>query len=191
MHLRFVAGLYREQMESGRMFLHEHPAAATSWSLAEIQEVGNKKGVHTVVADQCMFGLTTTKKGEARHQRENKTRFMTNSYHIAAALDRRCDGTHQHQALVDGRAQAAARYPPELCRAICCGLRRERQTRAEGISAVAEISSSSGSGRDAPNPEDFHEGLGEAINQISPSPGGGAWDDVTGMPLDRKSVQKA
>ena len=63
MHLRFVAGLYRKQMESGRMLLHEHPAAATSWSLAEIREVTNTKGVHTVVADQCMFGLTTTAKG--------------------------------------------------------------------------------------------------------------------------------
>ena len=72
MHLRFVAGLYRQQMEFGRMFLHEHPAAATSWSLEEIRGVMNTKGVHIVVIDQCMFGLTTNKKGEMRHQRERE-----------------------------------------------------------------------------------------------------------------------
>ena len=113
---------------------------------------------------------------------------MTNSYHIAASLGRKCDGSHEHQPLLDGRAQEAARYTPELCRAICRGLRRERQAQAEGVRAVAEISSS---GQAMPNPQDFHEGVGEAIHQLSPSPGGGAWDDVTGMPLDRKSVQKA
>ena len=136
-----------------------------------------------------MFGLTTTRRGGKTAPARKRTKFMTNSYHIAAALERRCDGQHKHQPLVDGRASDAARYPPELCRAICRGLLRERRAHNDGIRAVAEISSNNV--QKPPNPHDFHEGVGEAIHQLSPSPGGGAWDDVTGMPLDRKSVQKA
>ena len=30
-HLKFVVSLYREQIRRGRLFLHEHPAYATSW----------------------------------------------------------------------------------------------------------------------------------------------------------------
>ena len=30
-HLRFVAELYKLQVEQGRIFLHEHPKEATSW----------------------------------------------------------------------------------------------------------------------------------------------------------------
>ena len=32
-HMRFVVRLYREQLDNGRYFLHEHPANATSWRL--------------------------------------------------------------------------------------------------------------------------------------------------------------
>ena len=31
-HLHFVVSLYKLQLESGRHFLHEHPAGATSWT---------------------------------------------------------------------------------------------------------------------------------------------------------------
>ena len=31
MHLNFVCSLYEEQVCEGRHFIHEHPAAATSW----------------------------------------------------------------------------------------------------------------------------------------------------------------
>ena len=68
MHLRFVTELYRKQAAEGRLFLHEHPAAATSWSLQEVQNIMQRDGVHTVTADQCMFGLVTTKKGEEQHR---------------------------------------------------------------------------------------------------------------------------
>ena len=34
----------------------------------------------------------------------------------------KCDGSHIHQPLVNGRAGPAAVYPPALCRAICRGL---------------------------------------------------------------------
>ena len=33
LHMDFVASLYREQVEDGLYFLHEHPLWATSWKL--------------------------------------------------------------------------------------------------------------------------------------------------------------
>ena len=46
--MEFVCELYLEQIKAGRLFLHEHPAAATSWSLQEIQNIMRGDGVHTV-----------------------------------------------------------------------------------------------------------------------------------------------
>ena len=67
------------------------------------------------------------------------TRFMTNSWSIGRELRRKCDGTHPHQPLVDGRAKGAARYPPALCRAICRGIAKEKMQRQYGLRAVMEV----------------------------------------------------
>ena len=67
------------------------------------------------------------------------TRFMTNSWSIGRELRRKCDGTHPHQPLVDGRAKDAARYPPALCRAICRGIAKEKMQRQYGLRAVMEV----------------------------------------------------
>ena len=40
-HMRFVIQLYREQLDNGRYFLHEHPANATSWRLDFVEELLN------------------------------------------------------------------------------------------------------------------------------------------------------
>ena len=62
-----------------------------------------------------MYGLTTWgKKKGSRVPARKRTKFMTNSTYIAQELGRRCDGTHEHQALVSGRAKDAARYPEGL-----------------------------------------------------------------------------
>ena len=97
-------------------------------------------GVDVVETDQCMFGLKTW--GSSRAQlvlAKKPTRFMTNSRSIGHELRRKCDGTHTHQTLVDGRAKDAARYPPALCRAICRGIAKEKMQRQYGIRAVMEV----------------------------------------------------
>ena len=43
-HLKFVCRLYKIQHEAGRKFLHEHPVAATSWTVKCIQEVKALEG---------------------------------------------------------------------------------------------------------------------------------------------------
>ena len=94
------------------MFLHENPAHARSWALPCIRKLMRNQGVYVVEADQCMFGLSMW--GEHWSQlmlAKKATMFMTNSQPIGRKLDRRCDGTHKHQPLLDGRAKDAAWYP--------------------------------------------------------------------------------
>ena len=67
------------------------------------------------------------------------TKFMTNSRSLGKELKVRCDGSHEHQPLVDGRAKDAARYPPALCRAICRGLQKEKMQRCMQVRAVLEV----------------------------------------------------
>ena len=38
-HMEFVVGLYRKQLEAGRIFIHENPAHATSWALPVIRSM--------------------------------------------------------------------------------------------------------------------------------------------------------
>ena len=55
-HMRFVAELYHEQIESNRYFLHEHPRYATSWKLDCTMQLENIPGVGVVRGDQCQYG---------------------------------------------------------------------------------------------------------------------------------------
>ena len=75
-HVRFVISLYKIQLEAGRLFLHEHPAGATSWSLREVEKMAGEEGVNVVVGDQCMFGLKA-KSGQGWGLAKKPTRFMT------------------------------------------------------------------------------------------------------------------
>ena len=52
-HLQFVGELYKQQVKEGRWFLHIHPASATSWSLKEITDVMDMKGVDVTAADRA------------------------------------------------------------------------------------------------------------------------------------------
>ena len=51
---------------------------------------------------------------------------MSSASALLAALDVRCSHDHAHQALVGGRASAAAVYPAALCMAILSGIGAQR-----------------------------------------------------------------
>ena len=138
--MEFMAKLYRRQVEGGRVFIHENLAHAKSGALPCIRKMMRQLGVDLVETDQCMFGLKTW--GSSRSQlvlAKKPTRFMTNSRAIGQELRRKCDGSHSHQQLLDGRAKDAARYPPALCRAICRGIAKEKMQRQYGLRAVMEV----------------------------------------------------
>ena len=138
--MKFMAGLYKKQVAEGRVFLHEHPAHAKSWNLQEVRDIMRQQGVQVYEADQCMYGLFSRGQGGCKLVPAKKPRrFMTNSRAIGRELQRRCDKTHPHQTLVDGRASEAARYPDGLCRAICRGIVQEQRERTMHIRAVMEV----------------------------------------------------
>ena len=80
---------------------------------------------------------------------------MTNSRSVGNELRVKCDRSHQHQPLVDGRARDAARYPPALCRAICRGLKKEKMQRSLQVRAVLEVGE--GVHKRVLDPEEFHD----------------------------------
>ena len=85
-----------------------------------------RAGVHSVVNDQCMFGLVAKGPDGVSLPARKPTRWMCNSIFMIDALNTRCDGSHSHQHLVGGRAAAAAFYPPDLLRAILRGIAMTR-----------------------------------------------------------------
>ena len=58
-HLHLCCHLYRKQMDRGAVFLHEHPALATSWREKTVRELLGRKEVMRIVADQCQLGQQT------------------------------------------------------------------------------------------------------------------------------------
>ena len=66
------------------------------------------------------------------------TKFITDSMSIGQELKRKCDGTHAHQPLIDGRAKDAARYPPGRCTALCRGITKEKMQRHHGMIVVLD-----------------------------------------------------
>ena len=82
LHVRFCCELYKLQAEAGRYFLHEHPANAVSWQLAEVRELLKANGVRRVVGDQCQYGQET-RGGEPV---KKPTGWLSNSSEILEAL---------------------------------------------------------------------------------------------------------
>ena len=139
-HVDFVMGLYAEQMDGNRYFLHEHPAHATSWKLESVLEILRADNVVRVEADQCQYGAEIKHGPQTGEPIKKPTAFMTNSDEIAACLSQRCTGRGgrcsrpaggQHQACSGMHAREAAIYPRDLCRAILRGIRA--QMRQDGL----------------------------------------------------------
>eukprot|EP00435_Cladocopium_sp_Y103_P039402 s1944_g10.t1 len=82
----------------------------------------------------CEYGLMVGKSGMLN---QKPTLWITNSWWIAVELQRRCQGGHQHEPLMGGKATLAAQYPPALCKAVVRGLKKHM--RMEGLQGYEEI----------------------------------------------------
>ena len=87
-HLAWMCKLYRKQLSEGRLFVHEHPANATSWNEEFRLEVLQHTGVSRITADQCQLGQETDKGEPIR----KPTGFMSNYEDILGHLHKRCQG---------------------------------------------------------------------------------------------------
>ena len=187
-HLDFVVQLYREQIDGGRFFLHEHPDGASSWKEDVIQDILKVPGVCHTTADQCQYGQEV-QHGEFRGQPIRKrTGFMSNAPCLLKRLSKKCEsqdgqctrrqgGRH---AVTSGRiAREAAKYSDRLCRAIIRGMVEEMAER--GIWREGEV------GLHAVEDKD---GAAEA-RALDSRYSGRYRDDVTGQPLRDDLVREA
>ena len=89
-HLEFVCKLYRDQVDAGRYFLHEHPVAASSWQERCVAEMLEVPSVSRANGDQCQYGP----KAPSGALVKKPTGWMSNSREVLRALSRRCRGQH-------------------------------------------------------------------------------------------------
>ena len=187
-HMKFVAKLYKLQLDGGRYFLHEHPQGASSWDLQCMRDITGMERVLKVTAHMCAFGLVSDRNGEQMLVKKATT-FATNSPHIAHALGQQCSRDHPHAHLLAGRAGPAARYTDALCRAICEGLVAQQRNDRTGLMMIGAVSNTQvrNATRGLQNPEwkdGHHEEESVKHNMV-------AYDDVTGAPLEVEKVKEA
>eukprot|EP00913_Durusdinium_trenchii_P035579 g33295.t1 len=119
-HLRLAVAVIRWQLKQGRSIVFEHPSTATSWGEAELQELLIRQDLHQIDSHMCAFGMNVTGNG----LNLKPTRWLTDMEEVAQRLNRRCDGTHRHEALEGGnKTRLAQVYPPELCRQLAKGIK--------------------------------------------------------------------
>ena len=119
-HLRLAAAVIRWQLKQGRSIVFERPSTATSWKEDELQELlARQVDLYQIDSHMCAFGMNVTGNG----LNLKPTRWLTDMEEVAQRLNRRCDGTHEHEALEGGnKTRLAQVYPPELCRQLAKGI---------------------------------------------------------------------
>ena len=191
-HLEFCTRLCEPQWNAGRYLLHWHPANASSWEEQCVRKMLKKFGVTKVVADQCMYGLTTID-GQTIKVARKRAWFMTNSPCIATQLNRKCPNTkewqlHEHMALINGRPKMAQVYPPKICQAICEGLRQQMKADQDGRFLLATLKQSEGVHKETQEMKKRFKTFEKEDNETTMQE---VWDDVSGAELDLKLVKEA
>ena len=131
--LQFASQCYWDQIERGMLFLHEHPATASSWTMECIAEVAAHPGVYTVVSDMCRWGMKVRDEipedPTQPYLIKKPTKWMTNCRQLADLLSLRCEGNHSHVRLEGGNlTKRAASYPLPLVRDILKVVSKVKQT---------------------------------------------------------------
>ena len=119
---------------------------------------------------------------------------------LARELGLRCDKSHEHVHRMSGRAGPAARYPQQLCEAICRGLAKHKRMDAKGLEPVGELQINAIDEYDPKMKEQFHEEDGVGLEagvfdgaseeneltkwRMQNAEDLQAYDDVSGAPLD-------
>ena len=105
-------------------FLREHPATAMSWKEEDIAALARMPFNFLVTMDQCQYGLLTPSDDDRSKMVPalKPTKWLTNSQIMSEQLNKRSDGSHQHQHLTGARCKDAAYYPIPLVRAMLKGI---------------------------------------------------------------------
>lgn len=159
-------------------------------------ETITKNGSAESRGDQCVYGLKT-RDGNRIGLARKSTGFLTNAPCIAQALSKRCPNTrihkvHDHIRLERGRTKAAQVYPPELCHAICQGLKAQLEADRKGQFLLAELEGSDGkNGKELAKTAKELQEQWKTVEDDDEEEMAVAWDDVSGATLDPNKVKAA
>ena len=135
-HLRLAAAVIRWQLKQGRSIVFEHPSTATSSKEDELQELLVRQDLHQIDSHMCAFGMNVTGNG----LNLKPTRWLTDMEEVAQRLNRRCDGSHEHEALEGGnKTRLAQVYPPELCRQLAKGIQEHLTKKCPQKQYILEV----------------------------------------------------
>ena len=118
-HGRFCGEMALLQDKQGRFWLNEQPRGSWLYYEDPWPEVLARPNTRSKIVDQCMVGQT----GPSGLPAKKPTEFKGNDEHLLQPLDNlTCDGSHDHESLLDGKAKAAQVWPWQLCRRIVDGM---------------------------------------------------------------------
>ena len=192
-HLKFAAELCVMQWEAGRFFLLEHPACAFSWSTQVMQTLIALAGAYLVKFDFCMVGMETTDADGNAAPAKKRTAVVTNSSAIATVLrEAQCHGLHKHEVLLNGKAGPCQQYPDKFCKLVCEGVRREMDTVEWKNRLLKTLDITTSFGQLMAVQQRLEEALPPEEDPFARLyEGADFFDDVSGMPLDKKMASEA
>ena len=109
--LKVAVQACRIQLRQRGWFILEHPQGASSWETDIVKGLLREPGVHTIVLDQCEFGLVS-RDAQGIAPARKSTKLATNLTLAELVLAKRCSHEHRHVQLVNDRAGPAQVYPP-------------------------------------------------------------------------------
>ena len=110
--------LARSVHASGGLVAIEWPTRCTYWRDHSVLRLLRQLKACSATLAACMYGLRPQKDHDADEYIGKTWRLSTNCSGFAAALDKRCDGSHRHVTTVGGETAASAFYPPGLAEAV-------------------------------------------------------------------------
>ena len=102
----------------------EWPARCKYWQDCRVQRLLKSGSWHKALVAGCMYGMRPQRKHELNEYVHKLWRVSTTSPELAAALERRCDGSHQHVPIVGCETEATAYYPELLAEQVHLALAR-------------------------------------------------------------------
>ena len=190
-HVAFAVLLCMRQAASGRKYILEHPAGASSWTLGITNKLYLAASGTRVVFDFCMLGMKSTDEhGEAPAMK--KTAIVTNSKKLVEVLKKyQCDHSHRHVMLLNGRAKACQEYPDEFCELVCKTVMEEKNQEAYGL--IGSLTHEDKQG----DITDITEHISALVKDEMPTPHDDLYDnydfvdDVSGQDLNKELAAAA
>ena len=188
--VRTCVEAYRYQVGQQKYYLQECPKGAKSWEHTQYQQLSEES--YVVEGPMCRWTVNKSGGNLEGASFKKRTRWITNSAALAAALKKVCaQGSqervwHRELAFEEGKVAAKLRYPPKLVQAIAKGIRAQLVLDGE-LQAIGSVAGPDP--HEEPNFEDHHyETLPTASELYVKTP---VIDANTGAELDPEKVAKA